>query len=320
MIKKKILLADDMGTIHVSQPLSNVAVEFKQPKNIWNEVMKPVPVDKENDTYYIFGDEDFRYHGKKRADGDPAVRILPFTASTDTYACIETAYDVLLTKRQINKADKIVMLKNRSTNRLMNIIDRDIEIEVAAEAFGASNYTGMTAAPSTKWDTKLTGSPISDIDTAKTLVQAQIGIDPNVIVMGREVYDQLKRHAELKEIVKYTKTAAFITPELMASIFGVDKVVVGDQIYITSKPGQTTVTRSYVWGKSCALLYVPQASAIDEPAWGYTFMHKLFGKLTAKVKNYPEHKLNGEILEASRSFVPKVTGKKAGYLYTTVVN
>lgn len=307
------------GTIHVSQPLSNVAVGYKNALHIWNQVMPLVPVDKESDLFYTFGREFLRHHGKIRANGAEAQLITSYTASTTAFTCLEHSYKDIVTDRDADIADPVIDPEVRTTNSLTKTVDLDIEADVADAVQLSTNYSTNTSAPTKKWDSiEPDGTPVEDVDLAISTVAKIVGVKPNTMVIGKLVFDQLKRHPDLLEMYKYTSKGILGVEEL-AKAFNVEKLLVGEAIYITSKAGQSTVTTDYLWGKNCALIYVPGAAAIDEPAWGYTFMHKLFGGLTAKVKKWREEGRSGDMIEVSRSYVPKVTGQLAGYLYTDVI-
>lgn len=312
-------MSANRGTIHVSQPLSNVAVGYKNALHIWNQVMPLVPVDKESDLFYTFGREFLRHHGKIRANGGEAQRVTSYSASTTAYTCKEHSYKDIVTDRDADIADPVIDPEVRTTNSLTASVDLDIEADVADTVQASANYGANTSSPTDKWDTTdPDGTPVEDVDLALSTVGKIVGVKPNVMVIGKLVFDQLRRHPDLLEMFKYTSKGILNTPEL-AQAFNVEKLLVGEAIHVTSKPGQATITTDYLWGKNAALIYVPGAAAIDEPAWGYVFMHKLFGGLTAKVKKWREEGLAGDMIEASRSYDPKVTGQLAGYLYTDVI-
>lgn len=313
----------DRGTIHVSQPLSNVAFGYKNSASIWPQVLPPVPVDKETDTYYLFDDVAWlRYYGQIRADGTDAKRIVSFKASTTTYTCSEHAYDDLLTERKRNLADPKVNPEVRMTNNLMQIVDTDIEVDIAAIVFdtSATAYgSGYYATVTNKWDADgQDGTPILDVDGAKNTVQQAIGVPPNTMVVGKAVHDELKRHPDLLEIYKYTGKG-LLTKQQIAEAFDIKNYVVGERIVVTSKEGQSTVTKGYVWGNYCALLYVAENPAMEEPSFGYTFMHKLFGGITARVKKYRASNDTGDVIEAASSYAGKYTSKGAGYLFKSPI-
>jgi len=313
------------GTEHVSQPLSNVAAGFKSDVFIWNRILKAVPVAKDADTYYtFFGQEEMRYHGKKRTDDTESDKVNTYSTSTDTYKCEEHTYHDVLTDKKRNRADPIIRPQVRMTTNLTKIVDLDIEADVAAAVFGAANYNANykeTLDASEKWDAdNAEADPTVKVDEWMSKVELAIGTRPNKMIVGTEVHDQLKRHPVLLNIYQHVMKG-IITADLIKEAMGVDEYIVGKKVYVSTKPGQTA-TRTRLWGKFCALIYVPPAAAIDEPSWGYTFLHTLFGGLTAMTSSWPSPQLGkgGVTYEVSRSYDIKVTGMDAGALLSEVVS
>jgi len=314
----------DRGTEHVSQPLSNVAVGVRSDVFIWDRILKPVPVKKDTDTYYtFFGEEELRYHGRKRADDTQSQKINSYSASTDTYACEEHSYHDVLTDKKRNRADPIIKPEIRMTRNLTKIVNLDIEADCASVVFGASNYNASykeTLGAADQWDaSNPEADPTVKVDQWMTTVQKSIGVRPNKMIVGLEVHDQLKRHPVLLDLYKHTQKG-IITKALIKEAFNVEEYIVGEKVYISTKPGQTK-TKTFLWGKFCALLYVPPEAAIDEPAWGYTFLHTLFGGITAMMSKWPSPELGkgGITIEVSRSYDHKVTGQHAGALLSEVI-
>lgn len=315
----------DRGTIHVSQPLSNFAVSYKQANAIWSQVLPVLAVNKETDTFYKFDEEFLRYHGDIRADGAVAREVKPFNGSTDTYACQEHSYKALVTKRMKNLADSIVKLEQRTANSIMKKITLDLEVAAKDLVFTATNYnTGYKTTlvdGTNNWDhDESGGDPIANVETAKDTIAKAIGVKGNTMVVGNEVDTQLRRHPDLVNLYRYS-TTGILTRQQVAQALGIEKYIVGEMIAVTSAAGQATVTKDYVWGKQAAILYTAPGTLVDEPSWGVMIMHKLFGTLTAKMRKYlAEERGDGAYwIEGSSSFQAKKTGFNAGYLYSDVV-
>jgi hypothetical protein len=304
------------GTTRVSQPLSNVAFDYKSNKFIWQNVLKPVPVTKETDTYYEFTGKDFeKYYDLTRPDGTQSARVKTLNVSTDTYTCVEKSGHDIVTDRQRNNQDSIVRLDQRVTKALVDLVDMNIEVASANNVFNNANYTNKITLPAAqKWD-KAAATIQANIATAQDAILKTIGIEGNTLVVGNEVHKVLRRSNELSEKLKYTQTlkGSFLSNKQIAEALEVQNYVVGTGRYSLS--GVST----YIWGKNAALIYVPETSAIDEPAFGYTFMHTLFGGLTAMVEKWRERKLRGDWIEVTRSFDSKLTGKDAGYYFNQVI-
>lgn len=191
------------------------------------------------------------------------------------------------------------------TDRLLLRLERD----VAGQVFG-TGWSG-SATPSVLWEND-TSDPIGDILNAKMNVVGTIGREPNVGVMGYQVYRELRDHPDLLDRIKYTQKGV-ITVDLLAGLFDLDKLLVGTAIY-NSAAESATVSLSYIWGKHLWLGYVPDAAGLLIPASGYVFVWK-----DRKVERFREDQEHNDVFTASMNWATKITASDAGYLCKSVV-
>jgi Phage major capsid protein E len=133
------------------------------------------------------------------------------------------------------------------------LIDR--EIEVASLLTSTANLTqNITLSGTSQWNDFSNSDPIAAVRTGKQTIHASIHQNPNTLVMGRQVWDKLIDHPAFLERVKYSQLGV-MTPDLMARIFEVDRIIVGGAGKNTAKEGQTD-SMSYIWGKDSFLAYI----------------------------------------------------------------
>jgi hypothetical protein len=87
-----------------------------------------------------------------------------------------------------------------------------------------SNYAGYSAAYTSNGGGAWSGSsdPIIDVLNLKRAVANQVGIRPNSMVIGANVYDSLLTNAKILDRIKYT-TADSIDTEILARYFGLSR-------------------------------------------------------------------------------------------------
>jgi hypothetical protein len=128
----------------------------------------------------------------------------------------------------------------------------------------------VTLAGTSQWSDLTTGvsDPIANVETAKEAVRQAVGKRANTVVMGAQVFAKLKQHPKVIDRMKYTGRD-IATPELLASLFDVQRVMIGDAIY--SNDAGTVFTD--VWGKDVVVAYTELASVADAgaPSYGYTY-------------------------------------------------
>lgn len=155
------------------------------------------------------------------------------------------------------------------------------EIEAAAVATNLSSYATTNRVTLTAGgqfnDSATDPDPI--IRTAKTAVSNQVGVEPNVAVMGRDVFDALASKYS-REFAPNVTIKPQLTLDLLAQIFGLQRVAICDAIVKRGGVKQKVFGKHMVLGytnpaalNSDRLPYRPDG-AINTmtPAYGYTYV------------------------------------------------
>ena len=74
-------------------------------------------------------------------------------------------------------------------------------------------------------------TPANDFENAREAIRASVGIYPNVAVIGAKAFSALKHHPKVTDRFKYVSKES-ITPDMIASLFELQKVMVGRAIYL----------------------------------------------------------------------------------------
>jgi len=147
-----------------------------------------------------------------------------------------------------------------------------------AGVWTAGDIAGVASAPSTnqvlQWN-DANSDPILNVSTGKSAILQRTGFEPNVLVLGFEVYEQLRNHPDIIERVKYVQNiganqAVKVNNQALADLFDVERVLVSKAILNTAQEGQTDV-QSFIAGKRALLAYAAPEAALEMPSAGYTF-------------------------------------------------
>lgn len=104
-----------------------------------------------------------------------------------------------------------------------------------------------------------------------------------------------------------------VTPQMLAALFNLDRVLIGAGVYDTSdEPAATAET--FIWGKNMWIGYVSPRPAIENPSAGYVFTT---GRIADR---YREEDITSDIIRAREAFDVKVTSADSGYLLTDVIS
>lgn len=298
--------------VHIDSALTSVSIAYRNPLYIGDEILPRIRVTKQSDYYFVFSKGAwFRIPSfTRRAPGRRAVRV-DYSLTTGSYACVEHAFAKGVADETRENADDPLSPETEAVEFVSDNLLRAHEKRISDLVFTGANWA-TTAAASTKWDVD-TSDPIGDVNTMRESVQALIGREPNIMVLGYNVWADLKDHPDMLDRIKYTQRG-MLTQELAASLFEVDKLLIGKALYDSALEGATAVM-TQIWGKSVLMLYVPPAPALMTPAAGYAFEWK-----PMEVARFREDQERQDVFEVRHSVAEKITGSDAGYLLTSVVD
>lgn len=292
----------------VNVVLTKIATGYKNAACIGTKLFPVVPVEKEGNIIPKFGKDAFRLYKTLRAPG----------GSTNLYKLEDvTTQDVVLQEHDFGvpvdyrtKKESMFNEERRAVFTGRKAIELELEVEIANIAQNASNYSASNKKALTTtacWD-QTNGNPIGDIEAAKEAIRTAIGIRPNTMIIGAEAWSVLKNHASIMEKIKYVQKGV-ATPELVASIFDLDEVVVGDAVY------DNKGTMTDIWKDNVILAYVPkQAESYDEPAAGYVL--RMEGH--PFVDTYEAEGGKVEIVRTTDNYKAALVGADAMYLISNI--
>lgn len=309
--------------VHVDRPLSNFAVEYRNKKLIADQVAPFVPVVNKSDSYITYNKEDrFSLPQDIRGPKSEANQVT-WGTSTSTYGCIDRALRDFLSDGIVGNSDPGINPQQRTTSFLTDLLLLNFEKRIADLVTTYGNYGGSyrtTLSGTTQFSDPAGSDPVGVVDTAK----AACFVNPNVIIMGKAVFDELKRHPQILDHVKggaSTTSPALVTAELLAQIFEVDKVLIGEAKYNSATKGATAVYAD-VWGKHLIAAYIdPNVSLEGVTAWKTFRWTQMSTNAAYKVRRYRDEALGGggEWIEVEMSVIEKAVCADLAYMVKDAV-
>jgi hypothetical protein len=297
--------------------LSTVAQGYKNPELVGSALFPYVPVTQRGGKIIVFGKEDFALYNGARAPGANTKRIT-FGYGSANFALEQHALEGVVPFESMQEANQVpgIDLGKNAVARTQNIIALRLEKAQADLATTAGNYAAanknVALAGATLWSDAVNSDPIGNIETGKDAVRAQIGRYPNTVIIGAQVMKALRVHSKIIDRTKYTGRDV-PTAELLAALFGVERVLVGGSVY-TDNAGNM----ADVWGKNVVLAYTDVSGVADFglPSYGYTY--RLNGAPMVELP-YQDRNAKSWVYPVTDEVAPVIAGAGAGYLISGAV-
>lgn len=306
------------GARVVDPVLSTIAQGYSNAEMVASALFPSVRVPTRGGKIITFGKEDFMLYGSQRAPGENTKRV-QFGYSGGNFALVDYGLEgqVPIEVMQEGMAVPGIDHGAMAVRKVSGIMALRLEKQAADIARTAGSYASsnkVTLTSTAQWsDFSGTSNPINNIETAKDAVRAATGKRANTVVMGAAVMSKLRQHPVVVDRMKHTGRDV-AKAEILAALFGVQRVLVGDAIY--SNDAGTAFTD--VWGKDVVVAYTELGSVADMGAPSYGYTYTLDGYPMAE-EPYYDRNTKSWVYPVTRAEAPVLASASAGYLITNAV-
>lgn len=313
-----------VNQVHVNVPLTNISTAYiqKEENYIASKVFPVVPVDHQSNVYYTYTKADwFRDEAQLRKGGTESAGS-GYGLSTASYNCLTYAVHKDIDDQTRANSDSMLSPDRDATEFVTQRLLMRQEIQWMADYFTTSIW-GTDKSVAATWDDYTSSTPLEDVDTGISTILSNTGFRANTLVVGWNVYKRLRRHPHIVDLLKYTNAGQAMnpTPQLIAQVMGVDRVLVSQGIKNTGLEGETAAY-SFIAGNSALLCYTTNAPSLMSPTAGYIFMWKDVSQglgSTVGIKKFRMEQIASDRVEGQISFTDKVVGTDLGYFFGSVV-
>lgn len=321
VIRKAQPTAADVHVVDV--PLTNISVAYIQAHTnfVATQAFPIVRVMKQSDRYYIF-DKAAWFRDEAEVRGDAAESAgSGYTLSSDTYFSDVYAIHKDVGSQARGNADAALDLDRAATEFVTQRLLLRREIQWTTEAFSTAIWANSVT-PGNLWSDYAASDPITDIETGKTTILQNTGMEVNTMVLGQQTWRYLKHHPDIVDRYKAT-TPASITTGMVGALLEIPNILVCKAVKNTAIEAASTSdpTMAFVQGKHALLAHVAPNPSLMTPSAGYTFAWNGGGGMSQDVtiNSFFMQKLKADRIEGEMSFDFKVTGTDLGYLLDNAV-
>lgn len=313
--------------VHVDAILTNISVAYIQSSNKFmsTQAFPVVPVDKQSDLYYTYTKNDwFRDEAQRRADNTESAGS-GYGLSTASYRCDVWAFHKDVGDQMRANADNPIKPDTEATQFVTQRLLLRQEIQWVSDYFttGVWGTDVVGATNFTVWSDYATSDPIEDMEEAKETILSTTGFEANTLVLGYQVFRKLKNHPDIIDRIKYTTgvTGRTITPELLAAMFDVERVLISKAIKATNEEGQTEAY-AFTHGKHALLMHVAPNPGLMTPSAGYVFTWRGVSEGLGRdigISRFRMQHLRSDRIEGQVAFDNKVVATDLGYFFSGAV-
>ena len=319
--------------VHVNAPLTNISVAFLQRAEnfLAFNVFPRVPVQFASDIFTVYPRDAFmRNDVQQRAPGAESAGSGYTIDLTNTYTCKRDALHKDIDDPTRRNASAPIDLDREATEYLAQQMLIQAESRWVTNFFTTGIWTGSSTGsditPSVKWDDNAS-TPIQDIRAQKRAILQNTGQVANALVLGAKTFDNLLDHPDVIDRIKYGQTAgapAMATEQILAELFGVDRVYVARGVQNAAIEGKTLSASFIADQKSAGLFVVPQNPGLMTPAAGYSFvwggMEGADGSTGMRIKRFRLERNESDRIEAEMWYDHKLVSAPLGAFFTAVVS
>ncbi len=311
--------------VHVNGPLTNISIAYIQTEDkfVAASVFPNIAVPKQSDLYFTYDRGEFnrdemtaRTPGTESSGGS-------YEIDTASYLAVTRAHHKDVPDQVRANQDSPINLDREATIFLSTKAMINREVNWVTKYFATGIWTTSTT-PANLWDTD-TGTPIEDVRLGRRTVLESTGFMPNVMVLGRAVYDALLDHPDIIGRINAGQTPngpAIAMRTTLAALFELDEILVMDAIQNTAEEGQTPV-HSFIGGKNALLVYRTPTPGIMTPSGGYTFSWTGLlgsGAMGGRISKFRMESLKSDRVEIEMSYDQKLVAADLGYMFISVVS
>jgi hypothetical protein len=304
--------------VYYDQWLTTISIGYTNPDYIYPRIAQVVPVSLPTGLIPGYNQSDwFRNTANRRAPGTMSRRG-GFTLTQDTYSVKRDSFGFELPDEVRDATLEPYNMDRDGTLFATDKVQMAQELDFAATLFTTGQWVDATGY--VQWNDYGASTPLTLVTTTLDNIEGRIGREGNVLVIGKQVWNALRWHPDLLDTIKYVQRGV-LSEDLVASLFGIDELIIGRGIYTATPEGtaEASVTYNRIWGKHLLALYKPSAPSLITPTAVYNFVWQRVPNANGYVRRFREESRELDVLEANSYHDFHVTSSRSGEFLVNIV-
>jgi hypothetical protein len=318
----------------INPVLSNFAMGIIVQHYVATKILSILPVGSKSGKFFKFlrgilyrDDADVRAPGTRSKGGS-------HNYATDNYYCEEIAWHEDVPDEARDNEGMPLKPEQDAVAVCMAKIMLSLERITAGILLNPTNWAaGHTEDAEGGWKAGASSTFYADVIDKMRFIQARGGMKPNKLVIDDQTYTNAKQDEIIMDKIKYTQRGV-LTKDLLADIFELDQVIVGDAIFSTSEETKDDEigTTQAIWetnpGKgSGLLLYAPEVVGVKEVTaavifrWVRSAMRTMLAQaptnmMPVGIRQWRVEDPHSDRFEGFMDTDVKISGPDLGFLFT----
>ncbi len=305
--------------VHIDAALTNVSLAYRHPDFIAELIAPQVPVRKQSDRYYVYDidREGMRSIDDLRSPGTMASEV-DYTLSTDSYYCSDHALVSAVTDEERENADPALQPHIDRTEFLTERVLLNQEVATAAALQESADITSRSLDTDSTWSNP-DSDPLTDMQEARVQVFNQAQRRANLVILPFQIYEAVRIHPAIIDMIKYSGNG-LATPQILAQIFDVDRVVVPRAFVNDAAPGQPPAV-SPVWGNNVYVAHVAPRAGLKQLSLAHTFVWSGTpgSENGTVVERWRDHSRKADMVRVQKYYDVKLVAPAACFRFNNVI-
>lgn len=245
------------------------------------------------------------------------------------YACQRYAFEMPLLADIPFVADSAYPIEKATTQMITDVLQLNKEIIIADKFFKAGvwglDWTGASSGE-TGTETQVTGltfrqfndadsDPLGVFKDAKLAIKKKVGINPNTMIMGEQVYEELRINPQLISLYRNPqgsdKVPTKLNEQMIATALDVDRIIVARAMKNTAALGDTVVL-DWIFGKGIWLGYVTEPGPMKTIAGMNLSYNQPLGGFDTALAQYVDNHAHQTFYQGFQCWTPEIIASDAG--------
>jgi len=243
----------------------------------------------------------------------------------DTYSCQQYMHDEAVDRGEAAMFGSFVQADRIAADNVFHVLMRELNAAVLAACINNTNFplsgnTGLTV--SNVWN-GASGTPITDMNTAREAFRARGAPPPNLLVISEKCYDGLGSNPEIIGRIKYVSGAVvngLLTIEALQAALDIERIVVDRSRVNTANDGLSAVLSPQLAVGAAFLAHVSKEQSTREWQLGRTFVYtgKTGGLFGARM--YESNEVDADVVRGEMWYDPKLISTDCGFQFASVAS